>query len=1190
MGGFLAIIIVFALLVWLISSLIKTGDRLERLESEVGTLKKELQQRQLPPPVPAEPIVPTPAPAPAPEEDSPLPEPAPARETSPASSPKPPPLPRPPIPAPAQTPPLPPRVTRPAVVIPTVPAFDWRAFLQRIYLLPPSGANAEATIGAWWLTRIGLIVFIIAAVFFGIRIAQDVPPWVRVMTLGGIAAGVILLGTWLERRLTAFGRLISAGGLGLGYFTAFAAYGVEATKVIDNPAIGFFAQIAAVAAVVGFSLWKRDEVIGAMAPLLGYVACWFSLWHDLDHFMIAALLILAAGSGLLHWARHWRWPLLVATIGSWTGFLILGVFEWPAAGQAPGLPLILGSMALLMAILEATNFLAEERYREAADAHPAWRRWLAVINTSAGVAIGWLAIRLAYPRTTEVGELDAFFLVFAGLTALFAALRFWRKHPTGLTETYFLKASGLLALFVVESYDGPTRWLSLSVQTLILLWAWQRSRLKWIEAGFWILLGATLVVIAHDVLRLEPAAWTWINPRLLIGTLSLSLLSAGLALNARWSAEPADAGLKPDLDGMLADVSPKAVLRFFAALLIGATAVPLVMNPAPPAGEPAPLYWLTGIAMAIALPAAAWRRFPPVAAGLAALVPAFVIYLQIQSGEVEYSTPFLLVGVWLTLLGLGLAEIALRLWRDRWILGNGVRAILQGFGIVTLAATIRRFTEQPESPAQWLEFAMIAPFVIAGVWVLFRQSRMYPARHYSDFPATASLLQWLLAGVVGFSSLAILGGLDGVPAYAPSMVVLIGVGLFCAAFLTRHHTPALAGGIPLLAGVAAHMEYFHDSSPGGWPDHLRAALIILLACWGTALVLWKRTSSEKSSPLVAYDLILHALALLVLHWLYRTHLDIPTTFLADALTALGVIVVHRFAPFRALAPVSALPLGVALLHLVTGLSASADWGDRWLWWHVSVVILVWLWLGHQWFVKRDHATLQSSTRIALFGLHEGIAALALTIAGSQTLDNPWHLVTMSVFATGLAALGRLGRLPSSLWWSLVPLGAAILGSWTRLTGAVSTPSYEGLVAISLVAGMTLIHGILVTWGLSRKKRSLAWIHGLVLLLGLVFPAYAVDRFGVESLTTVCWGIASVILFSVGFAAALRPYRLTGLIGLGLSMLRMFLVDIDDPLYRIYAFFVIALVLLGMGYLYHRFRHLIERADRHIAGEEPPTAE
>ena len=81
-----------------------------------------------------------------------------------------------------------------------------------------------------------MVIGIIAAVFFGIRIAEDVQPPVRIAALAAIATGVTLLGMWLERRVTAFGRLVSAGGLSLYYFTAFAAYALEPTKVIPDEA------------------------------------------------------------------------------------------------------------------------------------------------------------------------------------------------------------------------------------------------------------------------------------------------------------------------------------------------------------------------------------------------------------------------------------------------------------------------------------------------------------------------------------------------------------------------------------------------------------------------------------------------------------------------------------------------------------------------------------------------------------------------------------------------------------------------------------------------------------------------------------------------------------------------------------------------------------------------------------------
>ncbi len=41
---------------------------------------------------------------------------------------------------------------------------------------------------------------------------------------------------------------------------------------------------------------------------------------------------------------------------------------------------------------------------------------------------------------------------------------------------------------------------------------------------------------------------------------------------------------------------------------------------------------------------------------------------------------------------------------------------------------------------------------------------------------------------------------------------------------------------------------------------------------------------------------------------------------------------------------------------------------------------------------------------------------------------------------------------------------------------------------------------------------------------------------------------------------------------------MFIIDIEDPLYRIHTLFVMAVVLLGVGCLYKRFRNFISKAD------------
>ena len=85
-------------------------------------------------------------------------------------------------------------------------------------------------------------------------------------------------------------------------------------------------------------------------------------------------------------------------------------------------------------------------------------------------------------------------------------------------------------------------------------------------------------------------------------------------------------------------------------------------------------------------------------------------------------------------------------------------------------------------------------------------------------------------------------------------------------------------------------------------------------------------------------------------------------------------------------------------------------------------------------------------------------------------------------------------------------------------------------------------------------------------------------FGVSQIATACWGITSIAFFIGGLFGGLRAYRMIGLLGLLACIARMFAVDIDDTFFRIIAFAVVALILLGVGFLYTRFRNWIESQD------------
>ena len=1119
------------------------------------------------------PPLPQPAKAPEPEKSSPPPPPPPSQETSPAPAPVPPSSPE----ASPEPVPLSAASTISETEEEEPSAVSWRPYLEKLKLWPPTGENAEATIAAWWLTRLGLIILIISAVFFGVRIAEDTPPWVRLAALALISVGVVIGGSFLERRLQAFGRLISAGGLALGYFTAFAAYGVEATKVIDNPGIGLLVQIFAVIITVGWSFWKDEESIATMATLLGYVACWFSFHHDLDHFVVAGLLILAAAAATFLTQRRWLWPIAVATVASWFGILLLAALEWSRPGEAPAFLVILGSLLLLTTILEIANLLAYVRGKpddleitSDGESGTDWLKRLALLNTSLAIGIGWVAVRLAFPNRIEVHEIDVFYLSFALLMGVFSFLRFRNHHPLALTEVYFLKASGLLALFFVAWFDGPTRWLALAAQTVVLLGTWRRSRLVWIEVGFAALLIATLILVVYDALQLpsvlaSDARIFSVAP--LVGILSMAFLSTCLAFHARWTKvenrEPED----------LLNLDYRSSLRFFAAIAVGLTLLTVILAPLLGSPPPRMIALLSLAAVLLASPSFLAKTFPPIPAGLTVLLPAFFLFFFL--GRTEGGG---WLGAWLTILGIGAAELVFRFWRQTWPCGNGLRFVFHGLGVVALGFTLQRTFAEETPPSLPIALTILLGLVAVSWGCLARQAQNFRSPHRSRQEESRKLFLWGLCVVTGVAVLRVGYELLAPSPYVYGFLALAGGLLFSVAYVTRNAAPALAGGIPLVVALLAHLFRYGESDPF-W-NHFFSALLIIGVCWATLIALKRSVDLTRHPKVYGMAAVLHGISLLLIHWILRSYLDPPEAILGDCLLALAALFAHRRFDLPTLASVSGLPIVLALIHYqVASISGELE-GVRWLWWASAAAVGSWLYLGHRWFFGpgpdgESDPILRLRRSVGI--VHVALTAAALAFLGSQAAPVPWQVVAMAGFSLGLASLGRWGGLSSSQVWSLIPLLAGSYQSLKLVLGWETAPQGQTLAAVTLTAIAICVHGVILSWRESREKRGFTWAHGLV-ALALAFLAYSSNRLGVESLTTVCWGLSSITLFGVGLAVGLRPYRLTGLIGLAVAMIRMFAVDIVDPLYRIYAFFAIALVLLGIGYLYQRFRHLIDRAD------------
>lgn len=168
-----------------------------------------------------------------------------------------------------------------------------------------------------------------------------------------------------------------------------------------------------------------------------------------------------------------------------------------------------------------------------------------------------------------------------------------------------------------------------------------------------------------------------------------------------------------------------------------------------------------------------------------------------------------------------------------------------------------------------------------------------------------------------------------------------------------------------------------------------------------------------------------------------------------------------------------------------------------------------------------------------------VLALALLFAGRS-----WNLVPMRWQSHAVAAL-------AFLWWWFV---TAPNSAWT---GAP--------IIVCFYAAMLLVN---------RASRERLYYALLATVLTTLLLYYNISG----SMLTVAWGIQGVALLAAGFPLRDRVLRLSGLTLLLSCILKLFVWDLRhlDTLPRIFSFIVLGLLLLGVSWVYTRYRERVSR--------------
>ena len=229
---------------------------------------------------------------------------------------------------------------------------------------PPKPArDLESMIGGNWLSKLGVLMLLIGiALFLGFSLTE-MGPLGRILT--GAATSLALLGAGVaaERKenYRVLGSALIGGGWAGVYFTTFAAHGIEASRVINSPGLGFLLLLAAASGMILHSLRYRNQTVTGLAFMAAFLTIAISSLTQFSGLASIPLLLsllvvaskfgwqpLAAAGALFAYAAYGfdlatgdkdRYFIQIGEPVLWAYWLILEAFDLAAKRRGAKLPI-----------------------------------------------------------------------------------------------------------------------------------------------------------------------------------------------------------------------------------------------------------------------------------------------------------------------------------------------------------------------------------------------------------------------------------------------------------------------------------------------------------------------------------------------------------------------------------------------------------------------------------------------------------------------------------------------------------------------------------------------------------------------------------------------------------------------------------------------------------------------------------
>ena len=1025
-------------------------------------------------------------------------------------APEPPPIPK---AAPAR-----PRLARPARPPRTQDLRDAaRRALKR--LGPKEEMSWEMALGTYWLPRIGIVVLAVGVVWLASLAVQYFGnawwmPYLRVGLGYAICVALLYAGRWLERRETAYARILYAGGIAVSYFITFAMHYIPYTRLFDGPAATLLLLAAVVLGWGVVAQWRRSMLVALATAVLGHLTVAVSTLTlpEPSRFAVGGLLLLSLGSAFFLARNRWYLVGAAGMVGAYANHFFWLARSAPSesafdfiAGMA-----VLASYFLVFALAEL--FAPDELRRRALSTR--LRTAYASFNTAA-----YLLLSLAVMQSFDFARGQTHWLYF-GLAAVLLVLgrAYWKRRGADpLLNAYFTKAPAVAAIGLAVYFEGATLTLSLAVEAVVLLMAARRSGLVAPRA---MALGVAVCAFAYGAAdSLDTARIPYADPAYLsvlvpsaVAVAALLVLSALYQRTGWTSRTPGGAPVPQAFRALLWQLD-----------LIREPPYPNLKKPLGGLALPW-LYAVLGVVLAVlyALDLAAPAHRGPVLLLVAVAITAAGVLFRLRP----------------------LATVPLLPMLAGWLFWN-VQAARQGLLI----------PDDPEYTAHlWYAAGVCAPLLVLAEFTRLRAAGRVPLAYvYAAFAVQALAMAALTLGqdhhVVLLAGGAVLLSVYAwaVPGRGISAAAL-GLAVVAAGFRAVVMTPDLpswemAGAFAALVGAAVFSETRYVGARAGLAPH-----------------------QSRFGPYVAY-LAAAFLGIFAIVWQLDTGATVLWLCLLALFFAVSMLVLHPGATCIA-----------ATVAVFFAAFSWYDWapGETPGLWRLGSFGLIAFLLALDRYYARRHAFPGGAPGGVLVVVATLVSASFATEWAGRDWQYFWWLVaalgflgygglfrkrTAAATAVLLASFATV-VLVGTTYPNSMPVGATIAG-------------YTAAVVFWLAVERG--HARFAVRGSEKRTRALELREGALAAIPAVLLVLLCDRVPVlrDFYLTVSWTGCALLLYAVSLLTRQKYYRYAGLGIFFLALARVILIDTRqlEGVYRILSWIVLGAVLLAVayGYIYARRR-------------------